>query len=96
MSSRPLGVSSVLVNTENGKRLFELMKRDAEILPVSVSDVLIKQGNLVKPSMRANKRDGFYKNLNSDTFIERLQVATQVKERIKCVLPRTVVEQLKE
>lgn len=93
--SSPLGVSSVLVNSKNGKQLLELMKKNAEILPVSVNDVLIKQGNLVKPTMRTNIRDGFYKKINSDTFIEKLQVGIQVKERVKCILPRTVIEQLK-
>lgn len=93
--SSPLGVSSVLVNTEKGKQLFEFMKRNAEFLPVSVNDVLFKQGNLVKPSKRTIMRENFYKNINSDTFIEKLQVGVQVKERIKSVLPRTVLDRLK-
>lgn len=89
------GVSSVFVNTDKGKELFELMKPCAEVLPVSLEDGLIKQGNLVKPTARTNARDTFYSDIDRDSFIDDISVGLQVKDRIKSLFPAWLTRYIK-
>ena len=89
------GVSSLLVNTSKGRSLVDSISQHADMISCSLEDVLIRQGNLVSPTRRPSARDTFYNNVNDDDFIDRLKVGLCLKDRVKAVLPRKVVAQLK-
>lgn len=89
------GVSSVFVNTSKGKWLFNRMKMQADVIPSTLTAGLIKQGNLVKPTKRPDSRDEFYNAIDEFDFIDTLQVGVQLKERIKAILPNSLIQRLK-
>lgn len=92
----PKGVSSVFINTEKGLQLFHQMKSLAYTEKATLEEGMIKQGNLVNPSKRPVERDEFYKNIDEETFMEKLDVSFQPKERIKAALPAGAVRLLKK
>ena len=94
--SSALGVSSVVVNTENGKKLLDLMRVDSEIIPVTLDEVLIKQHNLQQPTLRPLTRDNFYFEIDDERFIKKIKVGLRIKERVKSIIPSKVVEKLKQ
>ena len=91
----PKGVSSVFVNTEKGRKLFEKMKPFAEVEQATLEEAMVKQGNLVRPSIRPKERENFYKNIDGERFINDLEVGTQLIERIKMVIPKRIAIFLK-
>lgn len=60
------GVSLVLINTEKGKQLFELMKTNVYYKSSSAQDCL--QHNLKSPTNRPSKRDLFWRMYNKIGF----------------------------
>lgn len=90
------GVSSVFVNTEKGKSLFEKMKYLADVELATLEEGMIKQGNLVQPSVRPKDRDIFYDKIDEAYFIDNLKIGIQFKERIKAVLPTKMIRFLKK
>lgn len=93
--SSALGVSSVLVNNDKGKKLLSFMKDEIEIIPCSLDEALIKQGNLIRPTSRPNERNHFYDRIQENDFIESIRVGIQIKERIKAIIPGKIVKILK-
>ena len=85
----------MLTNTKNGQRLLDWMKKDADIIPATLDEALVKQGNLIHPTKRPTMRDSFHLNLAEDDFIDKLHVGLQLKERIKSILPRDIMAILK-
>lgn len=92
----PKGVSSVFVNTEKGQKLFEMMRVLAEVEEATLEEGVVKQGNLVKPSIRPNDRNIFYEKIDEDDFMDNLKVGIQPKERLKAVIPAGAVRLLKK
>ena len=92
----PKGVSSVFINTEKGKKLFEMMRPFAEVEEATLEEGMVKQGNLIKPSMRPNERNTFYEKIDEDNFMGDLKVGIQPKERLKAVIPAGAVRLLKK
>lgn len=90
------GVSCVMINTKNGKALFEQMSELGIVKQVTLNDILIKQSNLVKPTTRPKSRDDFYKNIDDESFINKLKVGFEFKERVKKILPANVLRVLKK
>lgn len=90
------GVSSVFINTEKGEKLFNHMKKYADVKLVTLEDGLIKQGNLVQPSSRPFSRDTFYKNINKEDFVNKLIVGLQIKNRIKSLIPQIICIKIKK
>ncbi len=93
--SSPLGVSSVLVNTQRGEELLKMMRKFAEVSPISLEAVLAKQSNLVGPTVRPDERDTFYIGIDKADFIHNIAVGIELKERIKALLPRAVITNIK-
>ena len=93
--SSPMGVSSLLINTEKGLELMSKIKNRAEIVEVSVESVCLKQGNLREPAGRPDDRDTFYEQIDEADFVKNLKVGLQMKERIKAIIPRAVTVGLK-
>lgn len=91
----PKGVSCVLINSEKGKYLFEKMKQYAEIECATLEEAVVKQGNLVRASARPTSRNIFYNEINSDNFIEQISVGLQIKERLKAIVPKSLIDMLK-
>ena len=92
----PKGVSSILVNSKKGKILLEKMKQYAEFECATLQEAMVKQGNLIHPSVRPNNRKYFYNTINSDDFIAKISIGLQVKERIKTILPTRFIRFLKK
>lgn len=92
----PKGVSSVFVNTEKGEKLFEVMRPLAEVEEATLEEGMVKQGNLVKPSLRPNERNAFYEKIDEDDFMNNLKVGIHPKERLKAVIPAGAVRLLKK
>ena len=90
------GVSSVFVNTEKGKRLFNSIKDEAWVINATLEEAMIKQGNLVHPTKRPLERDTFYRDINCDDFIDNLNVGLQLKDRVKSIIPKNLVRILKQ
>ena len=90
------GVSSVFVNTEKGKKLFDMMRPLAEVEESTLKEGMVKQGNLVEPSYRPPNRDDFYTSIDDATFIDELKVGIQLRERIKTILPAEMIRFLKK
>ena len=90
------GVSSVFVNTEKGQKLFEVMRSLAEVEEATLEEGMMKQENLVKPSLRPKERDTFYQKIDEDNFIDNLKVGIRLKERLKAIIPARAVRLLKK
>ena len=90
------GVSSVFVNTEKGRRLFDSIKDEAWVINATLEEAMVKQGNLVYPTKRPLERDTFYRDINCDDFIDNLNVGLQLKDRVKSIIPRNLVRILKQ
>lgn len=94
--SSPLGVSSVFVNTSKGDKLLSWMSEYVDLIECSMEEAMVKQGNLISPTNRPNDRDQFYLKINQDNFIENINVGIKIKERIKSIIPRSVITKLKK
>jgi coenzyme F420-reducing hydrogenase beta subunit len=92
----PKGVSSVFVNTNKGRELLELIKQNGKVEKATLQEGLIKQGNLVKPSGRPENRDHFYDDIDDPGFIQNLKVGLALKERVKSVVPASVIRKIKQ
>lgn len=92
----PKGVSSVFVNTEKGQKLFEKMRPLAEVEVATLEESMVKQGNLVRPSLRPNERNTFYEKIDEDDFMDNLKVGIQPKERLKAVIPAGAIRLIKK
>lgn len=91
----PKGVSSVFVNTKKGQVLFERMKPFADTEIATLEEAMVKQHNLVQPSIRPENRSTFYKGIDELGFVENLKVGLQLKDRIKAVLPNKLIQKIK-
>lgn len=89
------GVSSVFINTDKGLKLFKSMEAYADVLQITLSEGLAKQGNLVNPTSKPKSRDEFYKNLNQSDFIDELKIGLQLEARIKAILPLGILNFIK-
>ena len=92
----PKGVSSVFINTEKGQKLFEMIRPLAEVEEATLEEGMVRQGNLVRPSLRPNERNTFYEKIDEDDFMDNLKVGIQPKERFKAVIPAGAVRLLKK
>lgn len=66
MNKDDKGVSLILVNTEKGRKLFEAIKQDLNIIPANLADCL--QPNLQHPSVIHPKREKFEHDYVSKGF----------------------------
>ena len=73
-----------------------MMRIFAVVEEASLEEGMVKQGNLIKPSMRPNERNTFYEKIDEDNFMGDLKVGIQPKERLKAVIPAGAVSLLKK
>lgn len=93
--SSNLGVSTVFVNSEKGNQMMEWIEHSVECIPITVEEALIKQGNLKHPTSRPKTRSDFYMQIDEKRFIHNMKVGIQPIERIKSVLPVSLIKKLK-
>lgn len=91
----PKGVSSVFVNTEKGEKLVNIIKKNGKVEKATLQEGMMKQGNLVRSSARPVSRDHFYDSIDEPGFIENLKVGLAIKDRVKSVIPASVVRIMK-
>lgn len=73
-----------------------MMRPFAEVEEATLEEGMVKQGNLIKPSMRPNERNTFYEKIDEDNFMGDLKVGIQPKERLKAMIPAGAVRLLKK
>lgn len=61
------GVSLILVNSEKGRRLFEAVRKDMDVIPACLDDCL--QPNLQHPSDVSPERDNLEKDYKKKGFV---------------------------
>ncbi|WP_077611307.1 Coenzyme F420 hydrogenase/dehydrogenase, beta subunit C-terminal domain [Clostridium sp. Marseille-P2415] len=89
------GVSAVLINSEQGNKLFERVESQASVIETELEAVLLKQGNLQHPTVRPACRDDFYEGIQDENFIENLKVGVCMKERLKTLMSGKLLQLLK-
>ena len=72
-----------------------MLRPYADLEPITLDEVLEKQGNLLHPTERPESRDTFYDSISGDDYIGKLKVGLQMKERVKAVLPADIVKFIK-
>lgn len=76
------GVSIVFVNTDKGMQLFEQMRKFAQVIPASIQEGVVKQGNLRHPIMKSSARD-FFMRILTQKIISGMGA---LKERLKAAI----------
>lgn len=89
------GVSSVFVNTNKGYSMLKQMPGTEKLEKATLEEGMMKQGNLRKPSERPKSRDHFYDHIDDPDFIENMKIGSEIKERVKSMIPTKVINKLK-
>ena len=85
----------MLVNTERGHQLLDWMRESVELAPASLEQILPKQENLRRATVRPKERDTFYLQMEQPDFIANLSIGLQWKERVKLLLPPELLRKIK-
>lgn len=85
------GVSCILVNTEQGRKLWNMVSNEFVTLKSTFEKVAIDNHNLEAPTKRPAIRDNVYKHLDDmpvkEYFATQLPVPFNLKAKIKMALP---------
>ena len=71
------------------------MKVFADTEAATLEEAMMKQHNLVQPSVRPKARTFFYKRIDEPDFIANLKIGLQLKARIKAILPNGLIRKIK-
>ena len=86
------GVSCLLVNTEKGMRLWNLVKAEFDFLESFYEQVARANHNLSHPTKRTSLRDSIYQHIDdmdvNEYFATQLAIPFNLKARIKLLLPK--------
>ena len=86
------GVSCLLVNTEKGIRLWNLVKNEFDSLESTFEQVARANHNLSHPTQRTSLRDSIYQHIDdmdiNEYFATQLAIPFNLKARIKMLLPK--------
>lgn len=85
------GMSCVIVNTEKGKEVFDIVVEEIENRKSRYSDAARKNQNLLKPTSLPKERKDFYVDLEKQNYIKKLQKYVPLKARIGGILPKQIV-----
>ena len=90
------GVSVLLVMSDKGQKMVDLVSNNVEILESSLSNAIIKQTNLIRPTERKLIRDSYYESnkLQADFFTSRTP-KKDIKYYLKKYCPRVIKNILK-
>ena len=85
------GVSALIVNTQMGKRFFENIKNDLNIIKSDFSKVANKNRNLISPTERPSARNDIYCKIDAISYNkfqkDELRFRKNVKEILKNLIP---------
>lgn len=93
------GTSAVIVRTDKGKEIFDIIKKDLKWKEVAYEDVIKYNPPEYKSVNRPKERDLFFKDLNTITFQEmerkyaadiRIPLKRRIKNKIKSIINRTL------
>lgn len=93
------GVSAIIVNTKQGKKIFSKIKENILLVESNIEKVKRKNQNLIKPTLRYLKRDQVYKNLDNKCFNkiikENLNYKITLKDIVILILPYWLKNRIK-
>ena len=86
------GVSCLLVNSEKGMRLWNLIKSEFYFLESTFEQVARANHNLSHPTKRTSRRDSIYLHIDdmdvNEYFATQLAIPFNLKARVKLLLPK--------
>lgn len=86
------GVSCLLVNSEKGMRLWNLIKSEFYFLGSTFEQVARANHNLSHPTKRTSRRDSIYLHIDdmdvNEYFATQLAIPFNLKARVKLLLPK--------
>lgn len=86
------GVSCLLVNSEKGTRLWNLIKSEFYFLESTFEQVARANHNLSHPTKRTSRRDSIYLHIDdmdvNEYFATQLAIPFNLKARVKLLLPK--------
>ena len=86
------GVSCLLVNSEKGMRLWNLIKSEFYFLESTFEQVARVNHNLSHPTKRTSRRDSIYLHIDdtdvNEYFATQLAIPFNLKARVKLLLPK--------
>ena len=90
----PNGVSCLLINTEKGRKLWNLVSNDFFSLESSFDKIAKYNHNLIYPTKRKSLRDTIYQHIDEmdcgDFFSTQLKIPFNLKTRIKKIFPKWI------
>lgn len=89
------GCSVVLIHSEKGKRLFEMVKSQMTYKKVELSDALLGNPSMTKSCEKTPKRDAFMQAVNSMSF-DQLAKAYVKRSSLKAKIGKYIPENTKE
>ena len=94
------GVSAILINTEKGQNIINILKEKLYMIETSVDLIAKKNQNLKEPSTRNSIRENAYKNIDKLEFDEYAKNNLQFKKEkidiMKAIIPRSIKKQIKK
>lgn len=87
------GVSVCIINTKKGNELFSVLKEMFHVYNCELSEVIEKNHNLIKPSIRPQKRDFIYKGINSESleqFFKKFEYSNLLIYKIKRICKKVL------
>lgn len=89
------GISAVIINTENGKALWENAKNNLFVRKKSIKDLVGGQFALLKNPPNANKREEFFRLLETKKFSECVSALNGVNKSIEKDMYQELEEDIK-
>lgn len=94
------GVSAILINTEKGQNILDILKEKMYMLETSVDLIARRNQNLKEPSTRTPIRENAYKDIDKLEFNEYAKNSLQFKKDkidiIKGIIPKSIKKQIKK
>lgn len=89
------GVSAVMINTKKGQEFFKEIKEEIIYINTDIEKIKHRNGNLIKPLERTEKRDKVYKNINNKEFYKQIRNELNFRKKLKDVIKNLVPITLK-
>lgn len=89
--SDSLGVSSILINSDKGKKIFLSVKENFEFFESNIKDVM--QPNLINPTQKPSLRDAFWKDFRKGEF--KYVINKYASKNLKNKIKRYILVRLK-
>jgi len=89
------GVSAVIINTEKGKNIFDIIKEDLVFINCHLEEIVEGNPSLKKSAILSKKRELFFKDLDNKSinylvskYEKKMSLTRKIKIRIKKILKR--------